>query len=385
MRTNDGQRQFTAALRDRRQDLVTTVVTRVNTIGPPADDLGSEYLEGLRLAIEAAIDHTIAAGESGDDQSVPVPEPILCQTRLAARRQVPLATILRRYVAGHAILGDFAAEEAGREGISADTLRCVLRSQASRTDRVVSTISECYAEEMNATRTLTPDRRRLGQIRRLLGGELADLSGLDYAFDCWHLGVVARGPGRHEAIRDIITRVDARRLVVGPDDELLWAWVGTRGSLDPEEVEAAVQGSSTRGLRVGIGEPGKGLPGWRLTYEQAQAALSVAAKSAPQIARYRDVALLAAVLRDGLLATSLRRLYLDPLATGRDGGAVLRETLRAYFASGGNGASAASALGVSRQTVNHRLRAVEERIERPLLNTSSELDTALRLAELAQA
>ena len=35
--------------------------------------------------------------------------------------------------------------------------------------------------------------------------------------------------------------------------------------------------------------------------------------------RYVDVALLAAVLQDDLLATSLRKLYLEPLEAERDG------------------------------------------------------------------
>jgi DNA-binding PucR family transcriptional regulator len=91
------------------------------------------------------------------------------------------------------------------------------------------------------------------------------------------------------------------------------------------------------------------------------------------------------MLGDDLLTTSLRRLYLAPLSDERDGGAVLRETLRAYFAADRNGASAAAALRVTRQTVNNRLRVIEERLERPLSACATELEAALRLDDLGDA
>jgi DNA-binding PucR family transcriptional regulator len=100
--------------------------------------------------------------------------------------------------------------------------------------------------------------------------------------------------------------------------------------------------------------------------------------------RYRDVALLAAAHRDELLRSSLQHLFLVPLSADRDGGAALRVTLEAYFAAGRNAASAAMALGVSRQTVNSRLRAAEERLGCPLESCAAELKTALRLDALSK-
>ena len=82
------------------------------------------------------------------------------------------------------------------------------------------------------------------------------------------------------------------------------------------------------------------------------------------------------------MASSLQRLYLDPLTYERDGGATLRKTLRAYFLSSRHISSTAAALGVSRQTVAARLRATEERIDRSLDDCASEMDTALRMLEL---
>ena len=47
------------------------------------------------------------------------------------------------------------------------------------------------------------------------------------------------------------------------------------------------------GVSSAIGEPGKGLDGWRLTHRQAQAAMRIALRRPQRLTRYADVALLA--------------------------------------------------------------------------------------------
>jgi DNA-binding PucR family transcriptional regulator len=100
------------------------------------------------------------------------------------------------------------------------------------------------------------------------------------------------------------------------------------------------------------------------------------------VVRYADVALLASMLRDELLVTSLRELYLDPLEEERDGGAVARQTLKAYVAAERNVSSAAAALGVSRRTVGNRLRMIERRLNRPLPAMIAAIEAALHLDAL---
>jgi hypothetical protein len=141
IRAHDSRHELTIALRDRREEIVRSVAARVQSIEPPKRDADPDYLDGLRLAVEAAIDHTIEASEFGEDGSPAIPESILAQARRAARAKVPLETMLRRYLAGHAILGDFVIEEASRAATSPTTLRRVLRDQAARTDRTVAAIS----------------------------------------------------------------------------------------------------------------------------------------------------------------------------------------------------------------------------------------------------
>jgi DNA-binding PucR family transcriptional regulator len=171
-------------------------------------------------------------------------------------------------------------------------------------------------------------------------------------------------------------------LAVTRDEDIVWAWLGSRREIEMGGLQNHLSATWPPEVALALGEPGEGPSAWRLTHHQASAALAVALRSPEPLVRYADVALLAAILEDDLLATSLRRLYLKPLEAERDGGEMARETLRAYFAGGSNISSAAVALGVSRQAVAKRLRAVEEMLSRSLDGCAAELEAALRIEHL---
>lgn len=380
MRSDDSRRNLLAAVKGRREEIVMTIVTRVHAIDGPVGTGDVEYVGGLRQAIEAAVDHTLDSAEDGGYQADQVPPPLLSQARLAARRGVSLETMLRRYLAGHALLGDLVAEEAERGGVPPGVLRWVLRSQAARTDRVVAAISAAYAEEAAASRPPTSGERRLELVKRLLEGELVDLSRFEYEMELHHLGLVARGPGAGDAVERIWRAFGIRKLIVVADDDLVWAWMGSSRSIDPRRVRAVGVDSPRPELSIGVGEVGEGRLGWRLTHLQAQAALSVAVRTTETVARYADVALLATVMQDELLVNSLRRFYLKPLEEDRDGGKLARETLKAYFGAERNVSSAAAALGIDRSTVTKRLRMIEKRIDNRIAACAAELSIALDLA-----
>lgn len=97
--------------------------------------------------------------------------------------------------------------------------------------------------------------------------------------------------------------------------------------------------------------------------------------------RYAEVALLAAVIEDDILTSSLRQMFIDPLDPGSGGPALAIETLRAYFAAERNAASAAAILGVSRQAVNGRLQAIAEQLGSPVNSVAAELELALRVRD----
>ena len=256
-----------------------------------------------------------------------------------------------------------------------------LRDLAAHVNRLVEAGCEEHGPEGHHG-ARSPERRRSEQVLRLLSGGPFEPSELGYELDAWHLGAVASGPEARAALRSLAKALDRRLLLVRGEPDLAWAWLG--GARPPSSRRASEAAAERRpeGVCLALGEPGEGPDGWRLTHRQARAAFPIARRRAEGPVRYADVALLAAALQDDLLATSLRRLYLEPLAVGRDSGARLRETLRAYFAAGLNVSSTAAALEVTRRTVRNRLYAVEELLGCPLGAVDAQLDLALDLEEL---
>jgi DNA-binding PucR family transcriptional regulator len=395
-------------LRRRLPELQTAIGTRVYAISDPRDVTDPAYVEGLNAALAAAVEYRLEVLEVGERAASDVPAALLAQARLDARDRVPLDTVLRRYFAGNALFADFLAEEAERESVPNATLRSLLAAQATVADRllagvsaeregipnpilrnllaaqatvgdrILAAVSAEHAREAQVRPSSTVERRR-ESVKRLLAGEFVDHAELEYDLEAQHLGLMARGERAEPLLRELAKRLDRRLLAVQREEEPTWAgWLGGSSSIGAADTVRVVAELDPRGTVVTVGEPAEGLAGWRFSHLQAKAALALAERRGVALVRYADVAIEAAVLRDDLLARSLRELYLEPLDGMRDGGKVARETLRAYFAAERNISSTAAALGVDRRTVRNRIRAIEELIGRPLTIAAADLEIALR-------
>jgi hypothetical protein len=372
-------------LRARQAEIEQAVLARIYAVSDPAAVGDPEYGVGLKEAVGAAIAFAIEGIDVDRRESFSVPERLLTQASAAARHGVSLETVLRRYSAGYTLLGDFLICEAEESAlpISRVELKGALRSVSAVFDAILTSVSEAYTREADR-RLPSSGRRRVERVRKLLEGEPVDTTELGYQFDDWHLGAVATGTGASHSMRQIAATLDRNLLLIDQDDETVWAWFGGRHGFDPGELDQYLSSAWRGGAVLAIGEPAQGVAGWRLTHKQAMAALPIALRGNQDQVRYVDVALLASILQDDLLATSLHQLYLAPLEQERDGGRVARETLRAYFAAEQNVSSAAAALGVKRHTVTNRLRHIEERLERPLGTCVPELSAVLQLRDLDQ-
>jgi hypothetical protein len=256
-------------------------------------------------------------------------------------------------------------------------LRRVLHAQAVLFERLLLAVfGEYTRERVDGHR---PEQRQADRVKKLLAGEPVEPGALGYEFDDWHVGAVAYGADAASALRDLADAADRRLLLIRPETGTVWAWFGGRRRIAVAEFAQDVTPGERGDMLIALGEPARGLEGWRLTHQQASAALWVARDGDEGVVRYADVGLLASISRDRVLAGSLRLLYLAPLADGRDGGLELRNTLRAYFTAGRNITSAASSLGVSRQTVGNRLRVIEEKLGRTIESCAPEIEVALRL------
>jgi hypothetical protein len=375
-------------LADRRNEIEQAILARVYGISNPAEVEDPAYAVGLRQAVTAGLDYGLAALEPAHSQSAtvaPVPVQLLFQARYAAHLGVSLDTVLRRYFAGFALLGDFIVQEANEEvGIPAPELQRALRGEAVLFDRLIATVSEEYGREAKDHRR-SNEESRTAKVRRLLAGELVDSMELDYDIDAWHLGAIAAGSGARVAIRDFAKTLDCRLLMARADDGTVWGWFGAERTLASREVLRLAGTCWPADATLAIGEAGQGIEGWRKTHRQAKAAIQVAQRGEKTVVAYADVALFAAALNDELLAGSLQDIYLTPLERERDGGVALRQTLHAYMAAGRNASAAAASLGVSRKTVSIRVRIAETRIGRSLDSCAAELETALRLRSVLLA
>lgn len=374
-----------ARLRARHAEIEAAILTRLVAIEDPAEVMDPTYVEGLTEALEAALEYGLAGLESGEERVSPVPLAALAQARLAARNGVGLDTVLRRYFAGYTVLGNYLMEEFERESWGGDaTLMRLLRLQAETFERLITAVGREYERAHREDRQETTARRRRRLAEELLAGQRAEAAELRYSFDTWHLGLIAVGPSAGESVAPLARSLGAQLLLVERDDETFWAWLGGGRVLERDHFDLPRYLRPCPGVMLAAGEPARDLSGWRLTHRQAAAALAVARRAPAPLVRYREVALLAAAHRDELLRSSLERVFLAPLSAGRDGGAGLRITLEAYFDAGRNTVSAAAALGVSRQTVNARLRSAEERLGCSLDSCAAELHTALRLGALSR-
>lgn len=365
-------------LRARFSEIEVAVFTRIQEAIPVPANAEPEYKRGFREAGHEAIRFMVDSIETGEAKAPSIPLALLAQARLAARHDVSLGTVLRRYGIGAHQINDQIVTEATRDPrLLGDHLQQILREQALILGRVLLELEHEYGRE-EPHRLDSHSERLADLVKRRLAGELVDTSILDYPFDRHHLGVVTTSGDSETRLRDLAKSVDGRLLLVRPDSDRVWAWIGTRHRVHADQLCAGERLPAD--VRLSLGESGSGPLGWGQTHRQAQEAFQYALSEGSSV-RYADIALRAAIEQNDLAAHSLRQIYVVPLET-HAGGDVLIETLRAYFAADRKTASAQATLKVSRQTIWKRLHAAETILRKPLTACCPDLEIALRLHDL---
>lgn len=153
-------------LRARRSEIDDVIFARVRDLAPGAVGLADpEYVAGLRAAVAAVVDYGLTGIEQGEESPAMVPSAAVAQARRAARAGVGLDTVLRRYVAGYAVLDDYVMQEADHSAFVGQrtAVRHVLETSASLLDRLIPSITSAYMQELertgNAHRAPAPQRR----------------------------------------------------------------------------------------------------------------------------------------------------------------------------------------------------------------------------------
>lgn len=374
-------------LRARHAEIARAIYDEIRVAVP--DSVGGRdptYQAGILEAVTAVLSYSLDVIGHGPGWSGPIPPEAASQARRAARVGVGAGVILRRYVTGHRRLGEFVAEEAKCTGVESDlaALGHIRRTQEALLEHLTAAVEHEHDQERERI-ARSPEQRRVELVQRLLDGEFvrrAELGSLVYAFDAWHVAMIAMGANARAALESL--KADRQLLLVSHGEETVWAWLGGQRRLAHADMERLRLQSDHADVSLALGEPAKGIHGWRETNEQARQALQVVLLGRQKHARFADVAVLTPWVENRDRARSFVEQYLTPLYSQKDGGVTSCNVLRAYFETARNVSAAARKLGLERRTLAYRLETIEECLGYPLQDRFTELDVALRLRGLLE-
>jgi hypothetical protein len=405
-----------------------TVVAMARRLPPAVPRLTAElvarYLELMpELQGDDAVQELLAASTSANLNALadalvhglptdraPVPLAAAEYTRRLAQRDAPLESLLRAYRLGEARFLQWWFAELGERGLDAPAVLGAVQEVTSVTaayvDRVCAELVGIFTDEQERWRRRI-DTARAARIRGVLLDPSVDVATAEAVtgrrLRGWHVAAVVWGdPGAdsgsltalaHDALAPICEHPP---LVVPADTATVWAWLPAR-SPDPADVatlgatlETALTAPRRPDVRVALGSPGRGLSGFRASHREALRAQMVAEATdddrAPRVTTYAAVGLPALLAGDlEALRTWVHRTLGD-LARRDEATASLRETARAFLATGGSFVEAAARLHVHKNTVLYRLRRAEETRGRPFTGDRLDVEVALEVcARLGRA
>jgi hypothetical protein len=368
-------------LRSRQTQIEEAIFDHLrSTVPDPGGDGEPEYEKGLRVAVTAGVDYSLAVIEHGEERSDPVPAALVAQARRAARSGVSIETVMRRVTIAERLIKKFAIEEAG--DLPARVFDQVLSVLGMTIDRLTRILAEEYNRERERV-TSSPDQRRIKLVQRLLVEDIdpLELKELDYEV-CfpWHIGVIAIGAETGEILERVRATLRCKLLSVPSGDGTVWAWLGGHTKLAISvEFRRTVSANGRVDASLAVGEPRVGLEGWRETHREAQTALPIACHESG-FTHCSDVLPVAAALQSKAIIRMYESIYILPMGKLHKGGQPARDALRAYFRHGRNFSSAASALDATRGKVEHHMNEAR-RVLGDSFNLTG-LEVALRLEEL---
>ncbi|RLQ86828.1 helix-turn-helix domain-containing protein [Notoacmeibacter ruber] len=226
------------------------------------------------------------------------------------------------------------------------------------------------------------ERRRL--VQRVLSGDPVDpmLDGrrLGYRFDRTHQAIIlwSVAPNIEPAQLDLVvdelgrSNPEAAILAIIEDRHRRWIWMTQPISTDRA---AAI---CPEDCRMVLGEPRRGLDGFRRTHEDAKIAQRMLAGAAAsrRVTRYADVRMIAMLSADDEKSQSF---VTEVLGSFRFAPENLQETLRVHLHEGENASRTAQLLSIHRNTVIRHLAVAEDQLPRKLSEARIEIAAALEM------
>jgi len=371
---HEERRELAHRLRLRAGEIEGAIFHRVVSLSGQSQGKSADYTKGVREAVAEAMEYAFGAIEHGQEWHAQIPIAAIAQAHRAARAGVSLDTVLRRYSAGDRELTIYVNEEA--DGLPYELRQEIARTQSPSVDRIMEVVAEEYEDELERIRRY-PSSGLINRMNSLLDGDLTVDLGPEYDIGGWHVAIVSSQAGAKELFQLLARELDACPLFTQDLAPSAYVWLGRRGGLDVHEIQGHLEKGLYEG-RFALGESREGAPGWRLSHFEARAAFDAMPAGRGVVSRGRDFVVVAAVMKDPLLTEALLASYATPLNEDGDVmGADLRQTARAYFATGQQASAAAETLGVDRRTVRRRLQAIEERLGQRIEDCHAQLQIAL--------
>ncbi|MGH1504259.1 MAG: PucR family transcriptional regulator [Acidimicrobiales bacterium] len=332
-------------------------------------------------------------------EHVVVPPAAAEYARRFAQHDLPVEALVRAYRLGEHHFLQRVLTEVGERGLDTETAVEVVGAIAAGANRYIDTVIggllAIYEDERRRW-DAREDVSRRAAVREVLDrtdldeGTAASMLGV--ALGDWHLAAVVSIPS---GVVDDATRLrtgaallasatELTPFAVPVDDQTAWLWVSSPRppAVDDARLEAGL--AKRPDIRLALGEPDRGLAGFRRTLREAQRARAVAATRAPagaegRLVRYRDVAVASLAVDVPGEGRDWARRVLGDLAADDPDTAEVRRTVRRYLATNRSTTEAARLLHVHKNTVGYRVAKAERLLGRHLDEDRLAIEVALEL------
>lgn len=353
------------------------------------DDVALELMISSTVSNLHSIVDLLDHGIDPTDLAVPVAAAEYA--RRFARLDLSLEALLRAYRLGEHRFGRWVLQ-AVRDHGELDVAQaiavadCIGQRVNRYIDGIVEGLIDIYREEHRAW-DIRPETVRASSVRTVLASPELDVGAAEATLGAplrgWHRAAVLwsdQPAALDEVQADLARLTGLAPLSVLVEPGCLWAWWSATGvpAITPQSFDAIVRRRA--GVRIALGSPASGLPGFRTSHEEAQRVRRLLGNGRvveTGAVDHADVAVPA------MLADQPRALrawvghVLGGLARDDEGAERLRTTLRVYLAVERSTNEAARRLHLHRNSVGYRVRRAEELLGRSLAEDRLGIEVAL--------
>ncbi len=365
---------------------------------------GGELQTLLHDTVQGNLDTLVSALRHGIPlERIDAPTAALEHARRMAQRGVELDVLIRGYRLGHQALLKFILAEVSTAQLDTQLGWKVFDQLADRSFEYNDWISHLVVGTYQAER----DRWLANQspMLALHVGEVLTAGDIDindattligYPLNRSHVALVVwcneREAGNEldtmqRFIADLAASFGAERpLFVATDRTTAWAWIplASHAVEDvPHQIRRRVAGCAFA-PSLAVGDPRRGLAGFRQSHREAMLARAVVLASAspgdPVTAASDPGLVVAGQFSSDLgFARSWVRDVLGPLASATDGDERMRETLREFLRAGSSPKAAAEHMHLHVNSVKYRVQRAIDRRGRPIDSDRTDVEVALLL------